>query len=395
MRMLIDAVQGLGEVDLLFFQEVDIDTSRTAVSRLQEALATHWDARVNVFLCRYGEITPRPLAERVPFWLRCLAHGAVTFSSQRQRLALDTSHAVALETLRSCLGRHPDLILAFHLGAMAPLLRIGRPAPPVFFDLDNVDHLTAARMARHERNPSERIYACASIPVLWWAERRAMLLAKQTFVCSELDRKRATSIASSANLVVVPNAVSIPATFPLPREPTALYLGTYWYPPNVQAAEFLIRAVWPRVRASVPGAQLLIAGHPPDRIPSFATAPAGVQFLGFVDDLPALYRKTRLVCCPVRVGGGTRIKILEAAAFGRPVVSTTIGAEGIEFQDGHELFLRDDATAFADACIEVLRDPSLGQRMGSVAREAVRRGYDRDALVAAVRHHIGLALAPS
>src|SRR6266700_881188 len=124
-------------------------------------------------------------------------------------------------------------------------------------------------------------------------------------------------------MVTIPNAVAIPATYGIdPTSRSLLLLATYAYGPNIAAAEFLIREVWPLVREACPDAQLIIAGDKPERIPSFASHPPGVDFTGFVDDLDQLYRRVRIVCCPILAGGGTRVKILEAAAHGKAIVST-------------------------------------------------------------------------
>ena len=97
------------------------------------------------------------------------------------------------------------------------------------------------------------------------------------------------------------------------------------------------------MREACPDARLIVAGNKPERIPSFAQRPAGVEFTGFVSELEMLYRRAAIVCCPILSGGGTRIKILEAAAHGKAVVSTVVGAEGLELRDGVEIALRDGA----------------------------------------------------
>jgi glycosyltransferase involved in cell wall biosynthesis len=172
-------------------------------------------------------------------------------------------------------------------------------------------------------------------------------------------------------------------------------LATYAYAPNITAADFLIRDVWPLVRADCPDAQLIIAGNKPERIPSFASHPAGVEFTGFVHDLAPLYRRVRIVCCPILSGGGTRLKILEAAAYGKAIVSTTVGAEGLDLQDGRELILRDGGLAFARACVELLRDPTRCEMLGVAARETVSRSYDRKQIVARIKDEIKQATIAS
>jgi len=183
--------------------------------------------------------------------------------------------------------------------------------------------------------------------------------------------------------------VGIPAEYGTePGSRSLLLVAAYAYGPNIISAEFLVKDVWPLVREACPDARLIVAGNKPERIPSFARMPAGVEFTGFVPDLAQLYRRTAIVCCPILSGGGTRIKILEASAYGKAIVSTVVGAEGLELRDGVEIILRDGARAFADACIELLGDPPRREALGRAAREAVARRYDRRQIVALVKHEI-------
>lgn len=383
MRMLLEAVKTFGDLDVLFFAQLGVDTSPAVARRLEDSLEAAWGLRINAFIRAQEIANPRPIRTRVPFWIRCLSRGAVTYDT---RLSLNNSHEPSLQALTQCLDREPDLIFAFRLGSMAPLMmQLDRPLAPIFFDLDDAEHVKAMRTAQGIPGLTPRARAYAAVPVLWWSEYRAMALARRTFVSSNRDVDRFARFPRSAHRVLVPNAVVIPSPEPSPPEATLLYLGPYLYGPNVEAAEYLIREIWPQVRVRRPDARLLIAGAEPERIPSHASPPPGVEFLGFVPDLAALYRRTRLVCCPIRVGAGTRFKILEAAAHGKPIVSTTVGAEGIEFRDGQEILLRNDAASFATACLQVLADSSLARRLGAAAREVVRERYDRDVVIAAVR----------
>jgi glycosyltransferase involved in cell wall biosynthesis len=389
MRMLLEAVKGFGDLDVLFFAQLGVDTSPAVARRVEDSIEAAWGLRVNAFIRTQEEAGPQPIRTRLPFWLRSVSRGAVTYDT---RLSLNTSHEPSIQALTRCLDRGPDLIFAFRLGSMAPLLQLDRPLAPIFFDLDDAEHVKAMRTAHGLRGLTPRAATYAAVPVLLWSEYRSMALARRTFVSSNRDIERFARFPRSSHRVLVPNAVVIPPPEPPPREPTLLCLGAYLYGPNVEAAEYLIREIWPHVRARRPDARLLIAGAEPERIPSYVAPPAGVEFLGFVHDLAALYRRTRVVCCPIRVGAGTRFKILEAAAYGKPIVSTTVGAEGIEFRDGEEILLRDDPASFAAGCVRVLGDSSLGERLGSAARAVVRQRYAQDVVIGDVRKAISSGL---
>jgi glycosyltransferase involved in cell wall biosynthesis len=153
------------------------------------------------------------------------------------------------------------------------------------------------------------------------------------------------------------------------------------YQPNAQAADTLVRDIWPIVRARVPHARLIIAGARPELLQSYGTADSSVTFTGFVEDLAALYAQARVVCCPIFYGSGIRTKIVEAAAHARAVVSSTLGAEGLAFENDSEIVVRDGVAALAAECVRLLEDALAAERLGTAARARARADYDREAVV--------------
>jgi glycosyltransferase involved in cell wall biosynthesis len=157
------------------------------------------------------------------------------------------------------------------------------------------------------------------------------------------------------------------------QNPEEALIGACTSEPNVVAAEYLLREVWPRLVRICPKARLLIAGPGSEAIAGFQDPPNGIEFLGFVSDLDALYRRTRVLCCPIQSGGGTRIKILDAASHGVPAVSTPLGAEGIDLVPDAEIVLRSSAAGLAEACADLLTDDARAQRVGAPARKRAAR----------------------
>jgi glycosyltransferase involved in cell wall biosynthesis len=202
-------------------------------------------------------------------------------------------------------------------------------------------------------------------------------MSKFAFVCSELDRKYLRKAYHLSGVTVVPNAVTIPEEQRVCEDPTVLFLGSYGYQPNVVAAEYLVEKIWPIVMDNMPKARLIIAGKEPQNLRCYSDQVPGVEFPGFIDDLDELYSRTRIVCTPIFSGGGTRIKIIEAAAYAKPILTTSIGAEGIPMQHGQELMIHDNQRNFADACLALLKDFSLCQQLGNRARKFVIEYYDR------------------
>jgi glycosyltransferase involved in cell wall biosynthesis len=274
------------------------------------------------------------------------------------------------------------------LSAMSVLMKIRHHAPeklrgvPVFFDMDDIEHVAAfRRLVRDPGWPAERLLLM-QLPSLVMAEVEAMRMAERTFVCSEPDRRYLSRFPGGGRVSAIPNSVTFPDLDPTAQtEQLILLVGAMGYRPNAQAADTLVQKIWPLVRSQVPGARVAIVGVGREQTVSYHSPQDGVTFTGFVDDLQPLYRRARVVCCPILHGGGTRVKIIEAAANAKAVISTRIGAEGLDFRDGHEIILKDDAAAIAQACIHLLEDSNAATRIGQAALAKARKTYERGVVV--------------
>jgi glycosyltransferase involved in cell wall biosynthesis len=180
-----------------------------------------------------------------------------------------------------------------------------------------------------------------------------------------------------SNVAVGPNGVDVANREPsVSPEKTILFLGNYTYPPNAEAAERLISQIWPLIRQQVGTARLIIAGDYPELIPAYASSPPSVEFTGLVHDLEALYARSRVICCPIVNGGGTRVKLLEAAAYAKPIVATTVGAEGLSFENELEILIRNIDSEIAQACCRLLTDDALSLRLGTSAYQKACSHYE-------------------
>jgi len=184
---------------------------------------------------------------------------------------------------------------------------------------------------------------------------------------------------------VVENGVDCARLQPLAEAPAGndlLFAGLLGYPPNADAVRFFCREILPLVRLQIPDARLLIAGQsPPPDLRALARSDS-VVLLADVADIVPCYQRARLAVVPLRAGGGTRLKILEAMALGRAVVSTTIGCEGIDVSHGRDILVADQAEAFAACVVSLLRDPAARAALAARARQTVERGYDWPLLAA-------------
>lgn len=383
MRMFIDAIKEVASIEMLIFVRPEVDISPTLVSSLERSFSEYWDVEINVFLCPITR-----LQKEGTFLKRLGSYAASALSYFRQPNSIGTSGQTQVQAFESCLRRHPDAIFVHKLSSMNPLLLTKERLPPVFFDLDDIEHIVLKRSTKNTIEWYEKILCYSRLPQLCWGEWRATRLATNTFVCSDLDRRYLTKRFHRKGVVAIPNAITIPKEFPLTHEPTMLFIGSYGYKPNIDAAEFLLEKVFPEIVKIIPTATLIIAGANPEKIRGYKFGIPGVTFTGFVDDLDLLYRKTKIVCAPIFTGGGTRVKIIEAAAYGKPIVATRVGAEGIEMRDGHEIITRDNVEAFIEACLLLLRDTAFCERLGAAARARAIQMYDRNNVLQLIQKYL-------
>lgn len=199
---------------------------------------------------------------------------------------------------------------------------------------------------------------------------------------SEADRRLLLSSNPGLEIDVVPNGIDTKQYKPLPLSgggPALLFVGNMEYRPNIDAMLYFCKDVFPRIRAVNPGVTLWITGlNPSQEIQDLADD--GIYVTGSVDDVRSFYEQCTVCVVPLRAGGGTRLKILEAMALGRPVVSTSIGCEGLGVVDGEHLFIADTPEQFAEKTLRLLDDHDLRQYIIGQARSLVVKHYDWDVI---------------
>jgi len=183
-----------------------------------------------------------------------------------------------------------------------------------------------------------------------------------------------------ADITVIPIAIDTDEVTVIKREEKPkhiLHIGTMYWPPNIDAVNWFVCEVYPLVRQQQPDVQFDVAGaRPPAELLALNNAGLGINVTGYVEDPTPYQRRAAVMVVPVRAGGGMRVKILNALAEGIPIVSTTLGYEGIEVIPGQDILVGDTAEAFAAQVLQVLNEPTLGQRLAANGRRLVEEKYD-------------------
>ena len=188
------------------------------------------------------------------------------------------------------------------------------------------------------------------------------------------------ALAPGAGTLVVPNGVDAQRLHPdrrIERDRSRIvFLGPPYVLANRDAVEFFLASMWPAVRAQLPGVSLRVLGSCPAQLQARFEAHHGVTCAGYVEDLNAELNQAGCAIVPLRIGGGTRLKIVDAWATATPVVSTTLGCEGLRAHHSTNILIGDTPDAFAGAVVEVLGDGDLAQRLGTEGRRTVEEFYD-------------------
>jgi glycosyltransferase involved in cell wall biosynthesis len=267
------------------------------------------------------------------------------------------------------------------------------PAIPLIIDFHNVEAVIYRRYATCTKNPAKRYYACSEANKVMHWETESARRAAVALVCSTQDKEWLRSTATALPIIVAPNVLETESYLPKFRgkHNTLVYSGGMdWYP-NRDAVWHFATEILPRVQREIPRAEFLVAGrNPPPGFRQRLERIPGVRFTGTVPDMKAVIGKASLAVVPLRIGSGTRLKILEAAALSKAVVSTSVGAEGLSFVPGKEIMLADDAGQFAEVVVDLLRDADRRRRLGGAARRRVEQSYSTRVLQAAVDEAIRL-----
>ncbi len=271
-------------------------------------------------------------------------------------------------------GRQYEAALLDHFWT-APYAAVLRDCTKrLVMDLHNVDSAWHHSMADSERGlPSYgfRRFARAALEF----ERQWLPQFDDILTTSVSDAALVQGIVPDARICVYPNAIPYVAPPPRAERLEIVFSGNLEYPPNVRAVQFFNDKIWPALQSRWPQLRWKILSRNPDAIRGLAARDPRIELTGFVQDAIAVLAQSQVAVVPVLAGSGTRIKILEAWAARTPVVSTRIGAEGLECKDRDHLLLADDPESFTTAVSELLALPDDRARIGAAGRRLYEERY--------------------
>jgi polysaccharide biosynthesis protein PslH len=273
----------------------------------------------------------------------------------------------------------------------------GTSPPPLVLDAHDIAYDIVRQMARGDGSPGRRLYAELNWRKLRQDESAAFRSVDGVSVCSAADQERVRKHAPLARTVVIPNAADVDFYKPRPADPpsdgrTVVFFGLLSTFPNIDGVLFFLRVIWPRIAAERPQARCKIIGARPPASVAQLAGPR-VEITGFVEDLRPHLAAAAALVVPLRLGSGTRLKIVEGMAMGRPIVSTTLGAQGIEAVPERDLLIADEPSEFASAVVRLLDDAVLADRLGRSARRLAVERYSWSAAALTLESFFGEIIA--
>jgi glycosyltransferase involved in cell wall biosynthesis len=326
--------------------------------------------------CELVSSVPHTLSKPGSFgFIRDLLHSWLTplpvsvYKCRNDALAAEAARALASGSFDLCIA---DFIYA------VPNVDLHGPTPVVLFQ-HNVEYRIWQRTAANSRNPFRRALLALEWRKMRRYETRACRAARLTIAVSDDDRRLLLEDAPESRIESIPTGVDLDyfqaGIERLEQPGEIVFTGSMDWHPNEDAMLYFIDDILPLIRREVPEVTLTIVGRNASRQMRDAAAAAEVTVTGTVDDVRPYIRRAAVYVVPLRIGGGTRLKIYEALAMGKAVVSTTIGAEGLPLEEGVHLLRADDASTFAGRILELLASAERRQQLGMAGRHLMEQEY--------------------
>ena len=318
-------------------------------------------------------------------WREALAIGRSALSGEPVLIARDRVPEMIAQLHRLVAETPFDAIHADQLWmapyALAASARNGHTKPRLVLDQHNAVHLIPGRLAESAPNPVLRF---------GWRREARQMARYETAICRAFDRVVTVTDADREALgglypdghrppfTVIPICIDSVAIRPQPRPeaPGILFLAGMHWPPNADGARWFVERILPTICAGEPQARFLAVGRQPPESLLRPDRAGWIEAPGYVNDPQPYWARSQVFVVPLRAGGGMRVKILDAWAQGLPIVSTTIGAEGLTYRAGEDILIADTPETFAEAVLAILQNSDLARRLAAAGRATVEERYD-------------------
>lgn len=354
------------DVHLVTFSQRDRHPTRERIEQSRRVLAE---------FCREVTIVDVPTDYSRLKWYALLAFN--TFSAAPYSAWRFWSKEM-VAALNRTLERHQFDVVHVDTIALAGYHQYLRGLPAVL-NHHNVESSLLLRRSAIEKSPAARWYVRQQGNKLRAAEIAALTTYDGNIAVSELDRQELLSYAPGARVVEIPNGTDTEFFHPdetTPPTTSLVFAGSMAWYPNSDAMILFGEKIWPLIKAEVPEVVMnLIGSRAPEAVLRLAENDPQFRTLGFVDDVRPTIAAAAVYVVPIRVGGGTRLKILDAMAMGKAIVSHPIGAEGLDVRDGHDIVIAEAPEEFARRVIDLIRDPERRKQLATNARQSVMKKY--------------------
>ncbi len=283
--------------------------------------------------------------------------------------------------LRGYLNNHDFDFIHFDTISLAPYKKICGNIP-TSLDHHNIESHMLFRRAKKENNWLKKLY--------FWQEGKRLENFEKfycpqftfNFTCSEIDSKRLVSISPTSTTYTIPNGVDVNYFNPEPKIEKAdrlIFAGTLSWYPNIEAVLFIANEIWPQLKKVMPNVHIdIIGAHPPKQLMELAKQDSHFHVYGFVNDIRPYFRAAKCYICPIKDGGGTKLKILDALSTGMAIIADEIACEGIEVSNEKDVIFATTGNEYIEAIISILSNDLQRKAMENNARELACDTYSYD-----------------